>query len=181
MLFSRTDSLQVIFSLVLKVAGRAVSLASALNDCWVIYQVASGSSVGHRTWAEWERDSSGFTASDGFNPGWRYAVGGESIYSVTDQAYMTGRFGVCAMGNFFSFFTVRGKKCISRFTKHNLKVVHLSIFSKLTVHFVAKYSLRKHIMHKKMCIHSSISNNLTELAFALWLRTAANVMNQNSS
>ena len=76
MLFSRTDSLQVIFSLVLKVAGRAVSLASALNDCWVIYQVASGSSVGHRTWAEWERDSSGFTASDGFNPGWRYAVGG---------------------------------------------------------------------------------------------------------
>lgn len=41
-------------------------------------------------------------SSDGFDPGWRYARG-EAIYSVTDQGYMTDRFGICAMSNFFSW------------------------------------------------------------------------------
>lgn len=45
------------FRLMLRAAGRAVSPMSVLNDCWMIYQVAGGSSVWHCTWAEWEKGS----------------------------------------------------------------------------------------------------------------------------
>lgn len=53
------------FILVLKAAGRPVSPVSVQNDCWMIYQVASGSSVGHCTWAECQNESSEFVEDCG--------------------------------------------------------------------------------------------------------------------
>lgn len=44
------------FNRMLRVAGSAVSPVSVLNDSWMIYQVASGSSVGHHTWAECKKE-----------------------------------------------------------------------------------------------------------------------------
>ncbi len=163
---------------------------SALNDCWMIYQVASGSSVGHRTWAECSKASSEqvrrrprllptgmFAASPDGLTGDSGLL--KTTYSVTEQGYrvakykdacasQAARFVIFASANLISL-TVWVNN-ISRFTKHNLEAILFKYFH-MKLHL--RRCLPDFIIYLNNCLHSTThaANNL---------RSCPRLMNQNN-
>lgn len=167
MLFSRALTASN-FNLVLKVAGRAVLPMSVLNDCWMIYQVASGSSVGHRTRAECKRESGRFKEDRSCSHlgclerrpmVWQGTMGCCRCRLTTAWQGRVTRLPSTRMPTpprqadlLFYFLTVWVNN-ISRFSQHNLeamlfKYLHMKLHSKMLPAIFYK-------VFKQLCLHST--------------------------